>query len=508
MPPPNTPVDPAATPVSDPDGDPPASTGPLNNLDSIFHPGARTSPHADLINEESRAKHRATPEDNQLAPFLPSLSPAYTGIPIPREKTRLVDSDGNPFHNLELIHDLDFSALTYIGTVDENLICSICRTPFFEPVITDCCHIFCRLCLQRSLKHSPLCPIDRSPLGIDEDDFVKAPTIINNQVDALKVECPACSSPLVRSTIGTHLTKYCPEARMLCPGHYTDKGCPFFILRKHLSKDCLHYQEHCPDCDMMVMVIDMDHHREKECSERIRTCEHCGAEYPFMKSSSHLSICPDVDTSCKWSEYGCSYTTKRKTLVSHEKFCDFRFIGQKLEGMTKEISELKSELSGLSKERSEQDRRMKVLETTIKNFRIPFEDDSDSTHDPLAGLRDSADPVFTTGFDHVMTLMERQQTNIDKVSTTMRELEARYATLLFNETIQLRNDLAELRSLQQTTSMHVRWLLRLRIQENKRVGGTSGVGHSAGGSGGSETDSGPSMGPRRSSDSLHQPPRL
>ncbi|KAF8852083.1 hypothetical protein BDZ45DRAFT_678617 [Acephala macrosclerotiorum] len=540
MPPPNTPVDPeplspirATDPASVPTPPSPAPSITTSaqhrfripNRDRTSDETPRTLFRENILPDRSRPKIDdpvggfGPMEIAQLrTPFLPALPDSYINEPFLPERTRSVGSDGDRYHNLELVHNIDFSALTYVGIVDENLICSICRTPFFDPVITDCCHIFCRLCLDQALKHGgSTCPIDRFILQIENEDYFKAPTVIRNQVDSLKVECPTCSAAIERSVLQVHLAQYCPEARMACPGKNTIKGCSFLMLRKHLSSgnECMHYTEHCPDCKLELMAIDMYHHRNELCVKRMETCQHCGAEYVQINSDQHLLECPDVEIGCKWSDIGCDFTTARKTMTNHEKSCNLRFLGKKFEAMTKESTKLKYEIADLKNERRDQERHMKVLEGTIKNFRMPFEDIhqisrqdlSDPTNDQLSSFRDNTDPSLSTGFDHMMALMESQQNNINKLSTSMRELEARYSTLLFNETIQIRNDLAEIRSVQQTTSMHVRWLMQLRIQENRRGRTQAGIGlgGNGGGSGGS---SGSSMGPRRSSDSLHEPPRL
>lgn len=47
--------------------------------------------------------------------------------------------------------------------VPDDLICSICMTLPFDPVITPCNHVFCKPCISQALHQSNLCPIDRRP---------------------------------------------------------------------------------------------------------------------------------------------------------------------------------------------------------------------------------------------------------------------------------------------------------------------------------------------------------
>lgn len=45
----------------------------------------------------------------------------------------------------------------------DDLICSICMTLPFDPVITPCNHVFCKPCISQALQQNNLCPIDRRP---------------------------------------------------------------------------------------------------------------------------------------------------------------------------------------------------------------------------------------------------------------------------------------------------------------------------------------------------------
>lgn len=47
----------------------------------------------------------------------------------------------------------------------DELTCQICYMLLFEPVTTQCQHTFCKPCLQRSLDHSPTCPLCRTALS-------------------------------------------------------------------------------------------------------------------------------------------------------------------------------------------------------------------------------------------------------------------------------------------------------------------------------------------------------
>jgi TNF receptor-associated factor 5 len=109
--------------------------------------------------------------------------------------------------NLNISHTVDLRALVYVGTVDQNLICAICRCALVDPVTTHCGHTFCQSCIDDALSHSQLCPVDRSWLSLA--DLKPSPRIIVNQLDDLKAKCPSCSIAYARSMLQNHLERYC-----------------------------------------------------------------------------------------------------------------------------------------------------------------------------------------------------------------------------------------------------------------------------------------------------------
>jgi TNF receptor-associated factor 5 len=410
--------------------------------------------------------------------------------------------------SLNLTHNVDLRAITYVDTVDENLICPICRCALVDPVTTDCDHTFCKSCIKESLSHHEVCPIDRSELS-REATLNRSPKIVINQLDNLKAECPCCEAPFARSMLKNHLERYCMEAVMRCPGKNSGKHCEEVVERKHSDKGCLHFYTTCPDCQAIVWQIDVENHREILCKERHSECEHCAVEILRCKKSEHDGECPDVVVPCKWAEYGCQHEAKRKDLEIHTAECAFKLVGPMAEMLKKEISVLRTEIRTLTETNQLQERRIKFLERTPHNSDRLL-DYSDLPSQPLpsqtlstlpeSANADQLDPAN----EYLLSLLEAQESKVSQLSADMTELDSKQTVMLFNETLPIKNELAEMRSNLQVTSMHVRWLMRFRIQENqRRFGGGPGVGPgpSGGGSdgGGSSSDS---PLPRRLSDSM------
>lgn len=399
--------------------------------------------------------------------------------------------------SLNLPQGLDFRSLTYMASVDENLMCPICHAPFVDPVDTECDHTFCRVCIGQALTHSEHCPIDRYPLS-RQAPLSRSHKIVINQLDALLVKCVCCENPIPRSMLQNHVDRYCKDALVKCPG----KTCDQVVKRELSDKGCLHYDVTCPDCKETHQEISIASHRETTCKEREKECEHCGDEILRCKESEHIEQCPDIVAPCKWAEYGCHHESKRKDLLVHFDDCNFKLVGPMADMLKKEINTLQAEMRALSEKDQLQERRIKFLESGLRDSYRPL-DYSDVSSQPVASLSDpsNAEPLDSTN-EYLLSLVEAQESRVSQLSAGMTDLEAKQTMMLFNETIPIKNELAEMRSQQQVVSMHVRWLLNLRRQENQkpRFNGGGGPGSSGGSDGG-----GPSTDttlPRRLSDTM------
>jgi TNF receptor-associated factor 5 len=409
--------------------------------------------------------------------------------------------DADPPSASDVSHSIDFRGLTYIGIVDENLICPICRVALVDPVDTDCNHTFCRECIAQALAHNEICPIDRSSLSRGAP-LKRSHKIVIHQLDALLVRCICCEAGIPRSMLQNHVEKYCTDALVDCPSQTCEKA----VKRKLSHKGCLHYDVTCPDCKEIHQELDIGDHRELSCTQRKKGCEHCEATILRCRELEHLEECPDILAPCKWTEYGCQYVSKRKDLYLHTDTCNFKLVGPMAEMMRKEISGLRCEVRALSEKNQGQERRIKFLESGLK------ESDRHVDYAELSApiqLPEGANPEpLDSPNEYLLSLIESQESRISQLSAGMTELEAKQTMMLFNETIPIKNELAEMRSSQQVVSMHVRWLLNFRRQENqKRFGAGSGGGVGGGGpgpSGGSDAggSGGDSPLPRRLSDSM------
>lgn len=398
---------------------------------------------------------------------------------------------------------LDFRTLEYVGTVDENLMCPVCHTPLIDPITTVCDHVFCNDCFEQAYRVSPTCPVDRTRLR-PPNHTTSTARIITNQLDALEVKCSnsdaGCGKTLARSMAQNHVDRYCGYSLVKCP----EETCEGKVARKDLNKGCLHWLATCPDCKESLFEVEMEQHRARHCRERVASCEKCHAEYLRIESEAHTQECPDAIAPCKWSQYGCEHQSKRRALQYHAIECHFRFMGPIVDSLKQEVTKLSTEVQTLNERDKAKDRRIRFLESYKNAPSIYNEAPLD-----LSTIPDHAASHETAPYDsrdqYLLSLLETQESKVDQLSVGITELEAKQTVMLFNETIPIKEQLAELRSAQSVIACHVRWLMNLRLQE-RRPGGMNGAGANISGQkvDGSSSTAGSSderLQPRRLSDS-------
>lgn len=82
---------------------------------------------------------------------------------------------------------MGYDLTRFIGGIDEEFVCTLCKKVLKEPMQTTCEHMFCKLCLHMWLLQYECCPEDHKPLTMDQ---VKAPgRIIRNLLNKLIIKC-------------------------------------------------------------------------------------------------------------------------------------------------------------------------------------------------------------------------------------------------------------------------------------------------------------------------------
>ncbi|RYP80816.1 hypothetical protein DL769_002286 [Monosporascus sp. CRB-8-3] len=397
---------------------------------------------------------------------------------------------------------IDLRTLEYEDAIDENLICPICRTALISPVITNCDHVFCQKCLVQAHALNPVCPVDRLPLKLASETR-SAPKIVHNQLDNLTVRCPnrlqGCVLVVARSLVENHVARYCEKTLVPCPHPACDKT----VARKDMDKGCLHYEVKCEYCDQVKQKVDLEEHQDKECPNRKKKCELCNAEFVRRKQDEHKKECPEEEVSCGFAALGCTLRMCRKRLEEHTRKCDYRVVAP----LGEQLAELRARVEVLNERDRLKDRRIKFLEN--REFPLPSASASGTPSDiNLLGCPVNAETApYESRDQYFLSLFETVESKVERLSSAISEVEGRHSMLLFNETMQIKDQLTEIRSTLGVMGMHVRWLMNFRLQERGRVG--AATSWSPWGSPDTQNNNTESSLPRRLSDSLREnPPRL
>jgi len=130
-------------------------------------------------------------------------------------------------------------------SIDQNLICSVCREPVLEPIIhIPCQNMFCKACMTK-LSSCPLC---RGV--ISKNHMVPVPRFVHNTLNELKVICPSCNGSCARNELSNHRSK-CPVE---CPNGCNDLVAPENQM-KH-NGECAMIPVRCPAADVSCLWTD------------------------------------------------------------------------------------------------------------------------------------------------------------------------------------------------------------------------------------------------------------
>ncbi|KAF8527725.1 hypothetical protein BDD12DRAFT_919553 [Trichophaea hybrida] len=88
------------------------------------------------------------------------------------------------FQNVSDPSDWKSTNFPFISSLDAALRCEICKDFYTAPVITNCCHTFCSLCIRRVLHANGICPICRTS---EQEYRLRKNTTVQDLLDAFAV---------------------------------------------------------------------------------------------------------------------------------------------------------------------------------------------------------------------------------------------------------------------------------------------------------------------------------
>lgn len=250
---------------------------------------------------------------------------------------------------------IDWQGLEYVGDINENLLCPICKTPFHDPLTTTTCdHTFCKTCLEQSIAAAgaprAACPMCRAALPSEPLRTLPCPRYSIALLDDLVVKCPneACKWTGARGAVENHLENICDYTLQPCP----DADCNEKTTRKNIHMGCVHYIGSCPYCDGDISMLTLDQHDSLGCRGSRLSCEYCNAMVLSTDKATHEETCSQVDATCAYASEGCRFISSRSFLAPHEATCSHG-LRARVEAQAKEITKLKQCL-GLLQHRQQQ----------------------------------------------------------------------------------------------------------------------------------------------------------
>ncbi|PRP81691.1 hypothetical protein PROFUN_01198 [Planoprotostelium fungivorum] len=217
----------------------------------------------------------------------------------------------------------------------EEYKCPICMQILQSPRQCKNGHLYCALCIQKSLDKRAECPQCRVPLNLSE---LAKSLVAEKHLRALKVHCkyylmreeskkPAhnaevnwivdpegCQETFTQEEAERHESK-CGYAPDLC---MFGANCRVRKMTVEEHRDACPYRTiTCDHCKKEIKLVSLEDHNVK-CPEIVIHCELCQAEMKRGHLREHRrQQCPEEDIPCAYSEQGCDAQVKRKQMPRH-----------------------------------------------------------------------------------------------------------------------------------------------------------------------------------------------
>eukprot|EP01103_Thecamoeba_quadrilineata_P005004 TRINITY_DN14862_c0_g1_i1.p1 TRINITY_DN14862_c0_g1~~TRINITY_DN14862_c0_g1_i1.p1 ORF type:complete len:377 (-),score=41.71 TRINITY_DN14862_c0_g1_i1:134-1264(-) len=278
---------------------------------------------------------------------------------------------------------------TYVGAIDDEFECPVCRIPFCSPQVHEPCgNCFCQNCADQ-LKNCPFCRMKC------QNQLKPSNTrLILNVLDKLIVKCNDCNLTFPRAQFEDHHNSRC---KVSCPsgcGDYNRKEllvhlqetCPGMVIKcnntpckttfprreseKH-AQICGFHSMICPNnCGTTVFRKDSQKHLNLCNLVQVNCPRLCGRTILRKDIANHDLDCVEVETKCRAADLGCDVKAKRRTLASHEAICPLLKVSLKLTEILAKFQSveenLKADVKNLKEQVASKDKEIKQLKTKVK----------------------------------------------------------------------------------------------------------------------------------------------
>lgn len=194
-------------------------------------------------------------------------------------------------------------------TVEDEVVCLICKGILFSPVLCDGCEsIFCAECIAEQVQRAGAC--------VCGAEFrAKEPhKIIRKILSTYKFRCLSrsrgCAQELAYDAVADHVLN-CPYKLVRC----ANKGCEAEMLKRELpahEHGCEARIVDCGFCGRKLQARGVEAH-QAGCEHRPRGCRGCGASLPAFRLAEHEEGCEDMLELCG----ECGLQLPRKARPEH-----------------------------------------------------------------------------------------------------------------------------------------------------------------------------------------------
>ena len=269
----------------------------------------------------------------------------------------------------------------FVDAVDDEFVCSICLEVFVEPMQCKEGHVFCKACIEKTLKKKEECPMDRSKLLKADLSRVRA---VENLISRKRVRCPhasqhtddedGCAWVGKVSERQEHLDDECGHTLVPCP----HDGCEVSVQRRVVSEhaaSCEQRVEACERCSAGVVVSQRAQH-EEECPMKRVACplDGCGALNRRKETAEHEAVCPMMQVECAFEVCGCTVgTLLRKDVAAHERDAlavHAALALQESKSQAKETAKLRTETAALTKKMATLEQEVGTLQAVKRSTEV------------------------------------------------------------------------------------------------------------------------------------------
>lgn len=297
-----------------------------------------------------------------------------------------------------------------------------------------------------------------------------------HMIDDLMVKCPehlkGCQRVMRRGDVFIHIDAECEFCDVECVA----PECRLRIPRNRYYEGCLHDMVRCDDCRVSMMKRDKEIHEERECSVKQWPCPYCQEEVIAKERERHSGQCQDAMVNCTARDVGCSFAAKRGEIKAHEKSCSIAQMRPTLLAFSSRLDRQEAEMSGIRYRNIILEKGLDSLKKTLDTAKPPPPRPSQAPPEGAAPLQNistadvaDVDAPFDSPTHHLLSLHETLREEIERVSGSVNELDARTSLMVMNENLRLKDEMTHLTAVVNSMRMQLQWLMSARLQAQQRL---------------------------------------